>query len=153
MKFPKTLSYIFFILAGITCSFLVAHGALVIPGENILQGPSIPINSTPGDGVSQLQSFGFRVLGFLKLFISGIALIYLVLIGAYMIVYSETEDKVKAQRKQITYALIGFLFLNIPGALYTVFLPSAKDGAQITSNPNYSDITSPVLFWDTFGFE
>ena len=32
-----------------------------------------------------------------------------------MIVFSETEDRIKTQRKQITYALMGFLFLNLPG--------------------------------------
>jgi hypothetical protein len=132
---------------------MVTHGALTIPGEDILKEPSIPINSTPGDGISQLQSVGFRILGFLKLFISGIALIYLVLIGVYMIVYSETEDKIKAQRKQITYALIGFLFLNIPGAIYTVFLPSEKNGNIISTDPLWQNTDSGTVFWDTYGFD
>lgn len=56
------------------------------------------------------------------------ALIYLVMIGVNMIVYSENEERIKSQRKQIFYALMGFLFLNIPGVIYTAFLPSEKLG-------------------------
>jgi hypothetical protein len=45
-----------------------------------------------------------------------------------MVVFSENEEKVKTQRKQITYTLIGFLFLNIPGILYQVMSPSSVSG-------------------------
>lgn len=54
--------------------------------------------------------------------ISGFALIYLIMIGVYMILGSDNEETVKTQRKQIVYALIGFIFLNIPGFVYTIFM-------------------------------
>jgi glucose uptake protein GlcU len=66
-----------------------------------------------------------------KVVISGFALIYLVLIGAYMIVFSENEERVKAQRYQFTYALIGFLFLNVPGVVYTVFFGDVAGESEL----------------------
>lgn len=38
-----------------------------------------------------------------------------------MIVFSENEEKIKAQRRQMAYLIIGFLFLNIPGFIYVIF--------------------------------
>lgn len=73
--------------------------------------------------INSAKDFGFRLLGVMRIVISGIALIYLVMIGVYMILGSDSEETVKTQRKQITYALIGFLFLNIPGFVYTIFMP------------------------------
>ena len=52
----------------------------------------------------------------------------MVMIGVYMVVFSENEEKVKTQRKQITYTLIAFLFLNVPGLLYEVMSPSSVSG-------------------------
>ena len=121
------LTIITVILLGVLLSSVTGVLAAVdIPGREIIEGPSIGVSPPSGDGITMLQDFGFKILSFLKLFVSGIALIYLVLIGVYMIVYSENEEKIKTQRKQIIYALMGFLFLNIPGAMYEVFLPSDK---------------------------
>jgi hypothetical protein len=143
----------------ILCLFALAlvhnglSAPLTIPGEEIIRGPSIPISSNPGDGIWVLQSVGFKILGFLKIFISGIALIYLVMIGAYMVVFSENEEKIKNQRKQITYALIAFLFLNIPGMIYSIFLPSEKNGSVLTPSTGWSNTSSGLVFWDTYGFD
>jgi hypothetical protein len=60
------------------------------------------------------QSFGMRILGLMKVVVSGFALVFMVMIGVYMVVFSENEEKIKTQRRQIVYVLIGFLFLNIP---------------------------------------
>lgn len=56
-----------------------------------------------------------------------------------MITYSENEDRIKSQKNQITYALIAFLFLNIPGMLYSAFF----DG---TSKPGNTTIGDSVAF-------
>ncbi len=147
------------LIAIVAFSLLVSYStwtfasAVEIPGGNIIQAPSITITPTSWDGITILQDFGFKILAFLKLFVSGIALLYLVLIGAYMIVYSENEEKIKTQRKQIIYALMGFLFLNIPGTIYTVFLPSDKSGWQLDMTTSFNDISSTSLFWDTYGFD
>ena len=83
--------------------------------------------------------------------ISGISLVYLVMIGVYIILGSDSEETIKTQRKQITYALIGFLFLNIPGFVYTIFAPSSV--GSIGTIDNWSSTTGSTLFWDTAGFE
>jgi glucose uptake protein GlcU len=68
----------------------------------------------------------------MKVVVSGFALIFMVLIGVYMVIFSENEEKVKTQRKQIVYTLIGFLFLNIPGIVYQVMSPADAGGKSIT---------------------
>jgi len=67
---------------------------------------------------------GLRILAFIKLLVSGFALVFMVMIGAKMVIYSETEENIKTQKRQIVYVLIAFLFLNIPGAIYSIMAPS-----------------------------
>ncbi len=82
-----------------------------------------------------MNSLSFKILGIAKLFISGIALIYLVLIGVYMVVFSENEERVKTQKKQLIYTLVGFLFLNVPGVAYQIFFSVPKNTETIAGNP------------------
>jgi glucose uptake protein GlcU len=102
--------------------------------------------------VSATHDFAFRILGFAKIFVSGIALIYLIMIGVYMIAFSDSEERIKAQKNQITYALIGFLFLNVPGAVYSIFRPGEQTGSiGIISNP--TNTSGDLVFWNTLGLE
>ena len=98
------------------------------------------------------QEFGFRILSFLKLVVSGFALIYLVMIWVYMILYSDTEDRIKTQRKQIIYTLVGFIFLNIPGMVWTLFRPDEVKGS-VDATVNWSNISGGSIFWSTYGFD
>lgn len=143
------------ILLGTICawSIPVFADSVGIPWGNIIQNVSIGIWSTEWDAVTWIRSVGFKILGFLKIFISWLALIYLVIIGVYMIVFSENEEKIKSQRKQIIYSLMGFLFLNIPGAAYTVFLPHDKQGGLLDNTTSWSSTSGWSLFWDTMGFD
>ncbi len=67
------------------------------------------------------KEFALSFLGVVRVGISGLALIYLVMIGAYMVLASDNEENIKKQRKQITYVIIGFLFLNVPNFVYSIF--------------------------------
>jgi lipoprotein signal peptidase len=58
------------------------------------------------DAVSVSQGIGFSILSLVKVIVSGFALIYIVMIGVYMVIFSDNEEKVKTQRRQITYALV-----------------------------------------------
>ncbi len=129
--------------------------ALDIPWATEIANSSIEIRSDTWDAVTVIQWVGFKILGFLKVFISWIALIYLVMIGVYMVVYSENEEKIKTQRKQITYALIGFLFLNIPWLIYTAFLPGESWGKNIDSITPWTQTDGSSTLWDsaTFGYD
>lgn len=123
----------------------------VIPGWDIIQEASIPVTIDSGNSLSVAQSFAFKILGLLKLVISGFALIFMVMIGVYMIVFSENEERVKNQRNQITYTLIGFLFLNVPGILWQVFNPWSKTASVGAPSP-WTDTDWGAIFWDTYGF-
>ena len=58
------------------------------------------------------------------------------MIGVYMILGSDSEETIKKQRKQFTYAIIGFLFINIPNVVYTIFSPDTS--ASLAAGPDYS---------------
>lgn len=83
----------------------------------------------------------------MKVVVSGFALVFMVLIGVYMVVFSENEERVKTQRKQIVYTLVGFLFLNIPGIVYQVMSPADAGGQSITLG-SWSDVTSLSWYGD-----
>jgi hypothetical protein len=125
--------------------------AVTIPGATEIVKSSISVAQGSWDSITNAKDFGFRLLGVLRIVISGFALIYLVMIGVYMIIGSDSEETVKTQRKQITYALIGFLFLNIPGFVYTIFAPS--NVASIGTVDSWSNTTGSSVFWNTAGFE
>lgn len=133
--------------------FLLSSSALyagILDGIDTsnIEDASISISTNPDDTIEEVsRDFGLKVLTVFRLIISGFALIYLVLIGAYMIVYSETEDRIKSQRKQITYSLVGFLFLNIPWMVYTVFFWSDIAGQSNVSTRVIGD-AAEVDFWD-----
>ena len=130
---------------------LTSYAAVDIPGTSQIINNSIGVTVATDGSINSAKDFGFRILGVIRIVISGIALVYLVMIGVYIILGSDNEETVKTQRKQITYALIGFLFLNIPGFVYTIFAPSSV--GSIGTVDNWSSTTGSTLFWNTAGFE
>ncbi len=151
VMFRQFLSLLIVILGCSTALLLTTYGAVEIPGsEKIIEG-SILVGSSGGDSVTAAKDFGFRILGVLRIVVSGFALIYLVMIGVYMILGSDSEETIKTQRKQITYALVGFLFLNIPNFIYEIFAPGS--GATIGQPDNWSASSGGSIFWNTAGFE
>jgi hypothetical protein len=100
--------------------------------EQSIRNVSIGVNAPPGDDIYEVsRGAGFRILTLVKVIISGIALVWIVLIGAYMIIFSDNEERVKNQRKQFTYVLVGFLFLNVPGLVYTAFFWDVAGSSSI----------------------
>lgn len=144
------------ILSGIFLGLVIGpdlFAAVNIPGKDILTGPSIDMNIPGGTFEEKTQNLGWKVLELAKLIVSGLALIYLVMIGAYMITFSENEERIKTQRKQIIYAMIGFLFLNIPGIILKAFYGDNKNTIIVGQDPIWSDTTSSNFFWDSYGFD
>jgi hypothetical protein len=62
-----------------------------------------------------------------------------------MIIFSENEDRIKSQRRQLGYVLIGFLFLNIPGLLYIIFFGDEIGRSRFM--PSVGD-PGPIDPWD-----
>lgn len=139
------------LLASFMATYVVmSYATVVIPGTIEIARWSIAVGIWADGSIASAKDAGFRILGILRILVSGVALVYLVLIGVYMILWSDSEETLKTQRKQIFYALIGFLFLNIPSLVYTIFMPGS--GGTIGSVSSWSD-TSGWFFWNTAGFE
>ncbi len=97
-------------------------GPLLPDGSDIIKDWSITITTpTTTDPIEASRALGLSLLNAFKLIISGFALIYIVLIWVYMIVFSDNEERIKTQKRQFTYTLVGFLFLNIPWIIYQAF--------------------------------
>jgi hypothetical protein len=148
----RIFTIIFTIILWMLCAgVLSTYADVTIPGTTEIINKSIGINQGSGNA-DDAKNLWLSILWVLRTVVSWIALIYMVMIGVYMVIGSDSEDTVKTQRKQIIYALIGFLFLNIPSLVYTVFSPE-PGWASIGSDPNWSNTYGGSLFWNTAGFE
>jgi hypothetical protein len=124
-----------------------------LPGsvDTVLAPVSINVSNTNGNDIySTTRDLGLQILRWAKLLISGFALIWLVLLGAYMVIFSENEEKIKSQKKQVTYMLIGFIFLNIPSLVYTIFFWDTLGNGSI--NGEIIGDTTVINFWDAGTF-
>jgi hypothetical protein len=139
------------LLLGVLASSVFSAYAWEIPGYKVIEQESIEVTN-PDGSLNSAKDVGFRVLGLLKILVSGFALIYIVMIGVFMILGSDAEDKIKTQRKQIAYALIGFIFLNIPGMVYDIFRPGEVTGS-VGDIGSWNDTSGGSIFWSTYGFE
>lgn len=83
--------------------------------------------------------------------------IYMVYIGAMMIMsMGSDEEQLSAAKRQIWYAVLALVFINIPGTLYEVFVKdgSTTVGSAISASAfeNESTQSSGNLFVDFFVF-
>ena len=75
-------------------------------------------------------------------------LIYIVIIGANLIVSSDDEGVVAKQKKQLFYSGIAFIFLNIPDVVYRIFMRT--DNRNIGAG-TWTDVSSQSAFWNFSG--
>lgn len=138
------LASIFLFLMGID----FASAQIEIPGGEQIQKVSITATKMP-DGktdLGDLQGFGGSILGVAKTIISGFALIYIVLIGVYMVVHSDDEGELKKQKTQLLYVILGFIFLNIPSAIYELFMVTS--GKKELSQTAWTSVNASSVFWN-----
>ncbi|GAB0174755.1 MAG: hypothetical protein HHAS10_06340 [Candidatus Altimarinota bacterium] len=136
-------------IIGLFFSGVSSLSASALPGTADAQLPGVSITvGTPTNGtlVDSSRDFGLRILQAVKVLVSGFALVYIVLLGVYMIVFSESEDKIKAQKRQLAYVLIAFLFLNIPGTIYIIFFGDVLGSSTVNGSIG---TTTDLIFWDT----
>lgn len=74
--------------------------------------------------MSILRTLAGSLLSVARFIVSGFALIYLVLIGVNMVIFSEDDATIAKQKKQILYTIFAFLFLIVPDLVYRIFMPS-----------------------------
>lgn len=153
----RLFNYILIALIGCATAWITTTYALeptTIPGgDQIAKGSITVIGADSANSVDAVKGFGLRILGILRMVIAGVALIYLVMIGAHMILGSDNEETVKTQRKQIYYALIGFVFLNIPSLIYQVFSPETAGNGNFIGQPPSWGATTGSFFWNTAGYD
>lgn len=74
------------------------------------------------DPVDNIIEVGFSLLGLVKMVLQGVIIIFIVYIGAQMIISMWNDEELLSKAKrQIWYSLLGILFINIPGGFYSAF--------------------------------
>lgn len=131
--------------------------AVDIPGGNTIEDVSLDIGSS-GNVVRDVSNVWFQVLTIAKRLVMGLLVIYMVYIGAMMIMSrGSDEEQLSSAKRQIWYALVALVFINIPGTLYEAFYKDASTsvGSDINSDAfeTASSDTSSNLFFDFFVFD
>lgn len=131
----------------------VANAVVKIPGASILEWGSIQSSTFGKNGqtitLSDARIFAGQLLGIARMIIAGFALIYIVFIGAGMILNSSDESWLEKQKKQILYAGIAFIFLNIPDIVYNMFMNENR--WKIETGGQWTDVESNSIFWNNTG--
>lgn len=142
---------ILMLLVGIEASY----AALNIPGASTIENVSIgiPVQQwvDTDTSINNLKWFAGNLLSVARFIVSGFALIYIVLIGVSMIIYSDDEGQIAKQKKQILYAGFAFLFLTVPDLAYRIFMGEQK---TINAGGEWTSTESTTNFWNvtwTFG--
>lgn len=107
---------------------------------------SVSVAEAGWDSLSQINNLWINILHSLKLVLGGVALIYIVYIWIQMIMSMWADDKLTTAKKQLLYAIIAFIFINIPGQLYDIF--SWKE-RNVTELSTFSDVTNQWT-WNMF---
>lgn len=144
---------IFFIILATIAAILYgvdfANATLTIPWSEEIQKVSITSSTLwTADSVNldKARDFWGNILGIARIVISGFALIYIVLIGAMMILHSEDDAQLAKQKKQILYAMVGFIFLNIPDIVYKLFMK--KENGRELGGESWTNVNSNSIFWN-----
>lgn len=93
--------------------------------------------STDNDIVTSINNTGFQVLTIAKAILEWALLIYIVYIWVQMVMSLWTnEESLSSSKRQIWYAIIGFIFVNIPASLYNAF--SKNNYGTLNGRSSYS---------------
>jgi len=95
------------------------------------------------NGATTEQQLSGVVLFYLhgvKIFLSGLAIIYLIYVGITMVTAMGDEKDLKKAKSQFIYTLTAFLFINIPGQILELFSDKNAGSQNVTdSMGKYSD--------------
>lgn len=104
----------------------VDAGVTAIPGSGEFAPASM--GTFAGDTADvKLKSAAFKFLASGKVILNGLAVIYLVYVGVMMIVAYGDDGELSKQKKQLMYAIVAFLFVNIPGQIYSIFADKPRN--------------------------
>lgn len=87
---------------------------------------SVSTNTARGETLEEKANYaGLSVIRTVKVVTSALAVLYLVYAGVMMVVANGAEETLTKHKRQIMYALVAFLFINIPGQLFSLFGPKS----------------------------
>lgn len=143
-----------FFLFPIESSFGAA--AITIPGTTQIENVSLDVG-TSSHAIEDVHNIGFRILTIIKRILMGLLVIFMVYIGAMMIMsMGSNEEQLSSSKRQIWYALVALVFINIPGTIYESFY---KDSTTTVGNNISTDAfedasteTTGNLFFDFLVF-
>lgn len=142
-----------FILLSLDTSFA---SAVNIPGSDEIQDVSLSIGSS-WNAIADISNTGFNILRIVKRILMGLMVIFMVYAGAMMIMsMGSNEEQLSSAKRQIWYAAVALVFINIPGTLYEAFYKNGDTsvwwGISSDSFWNASTESSGNLFFDFFVF-
>ncbi len=95
--------------------------AVNIPWGDDIRDVSLNVWSS-GNAVNDINSVWFQILSIVKRILMWLMVIYMVYTGAMMIMsMGSDEEQLSSAKRQIWYAIIALVFINIPGSIYRVF--------------------------------
>jgi hypothetical protein len=107
---------------------------------------SVSAGTVAGGNIDDKAVYGaLSVIRTAKTVISALAITYLAYVGIMMVIARGGEDELSKQKRQLMYALVAFLFLNIPGSIYAVF------GNKRTLDVSYADTNGSFTNVQTTG--
>lgn len=151
-KYTIILTFLLFL--GIFFLPEIAAARVNIPGTEAIEDVSINLHSG-GNTVNEVVNTGlYRILPLVKMILMAVLVIFMVYTGAMMIMsMGSDEEQLSASKRQIWYALVALLFINIPGDLYMAFRP--ESGNTVGNNVEGTFTNTPsgsILFnWTNFG--
>lgn len=139
------LIFWFFSLSGV-------DAALQIPWGEEIEKVSLNVVGG-GDAIANVNFVWIEILRIIKRILMGLMVIFMVYTGAMMIMSMwSDEEQLSASKRQIWYAIVALVFINIPESIYRVFV---KDGTTtvggqvgIDAFENESNATTWNLFVD-----
>lgn len=142
-----------FIFLSLDTSFAAAVN---IPGSDEIQDVSLNIGSS-WNAIADISNTGFNILRVVKRILMGLMVIFMVYAGAMMIMsMGSDEEQLSSAKRQIWYAAVALIFINIPGTLYEAFYKNGDTsvwwGVSVDSFWNASTESSGNLFFDFFVF-
>ena len=140
-------------LAAATIPSIALAGAISIPAGNI-SGVSMS-TVTGSDSLTQAQNFGMDMLQTFKVVLSGLAVVFMVYLGATIVMSMGQDAEIKKAKQQLIHTFIAFLFINIPGQLYNLFGDKQNTSIDTSSNTTYvqsANINDGNLFVNLFNW-
>lgn len=102
------------------------------------------------DPIKTIEAAGQSILTTIKTIISWVLVIYIVYAGGQMIMSLWTdEEMLSSGKRQLWYTIVGFVFINIPWAIFNAF--DSNTSAVVDTRTSYSSwFKTPGQEWNLF---